>query len=212
MAGKTFHRPMGGFVGVANIGLDENWSGNQLSQANLYGFGRLAWNPDLTAKQIVEEWTRLTFGNDPKTVETITAMQLASWRTFENYTGPLGLQTLTDIVGDHYGVAVEATEHNGWGQWHNADEKGVGMDRTVATGTGYIGQYRPAVAKVYESLETLPRRSAAVPASRPVHLQAAFREDRDPVHLRFALRGRRGRRRLGARLETLRGHIDDQRY
>ncbi len=156
VAGKTFHRPLGGFVGVANIGLDENWSGNHLSQANLYGFGRLAWNPDLTAKQIIEEWTRLTFGNDPKVVETIGAMQLSSWRTFENYTGPLGLQTLTDIVGDHYGVAVEASEHNGWGQWHNADKQGVGMDRSVATGTGYIGQYRPAIAKVYESLTTCP--------------------------------------------------------
>jgi alpha-glucuronidase len=78
-----------GFVGVANIGLDENWSGNQLSQANLYGYGRLAWNPDLSAQRIVDEWTRLTFGAAPKVVETITAMQLSSWRTFENYTGPL---------------------------------------------------------------------------------------------------------------------------
>jgi len=30
------------------------------------------------------------------------------------------------------------------------------MDRTVATGTGYIGQYRPAVSRMYESLETVP--------------------------------------------------------
>ena len=58
--------------------------------------------------------------------------QLTSWRTFENYTGNLGLQTLTDIVGDHYGVAVEASERNGWGQWHFADEKGAGMERTIA--------------------------------------------------------------------------------
>ena len=62
MSGKTFHRPAGGFVGVANVGLDDNWSGNHLSQANLYGFGRLAWNPDLTRRQIADEWTRLTFG------------------------------------------------------------------------------------------------------------------------------------------------------
>ena len=156
VAGKTFHRPTGGFVGVSNVGLDDNWYGNHLSQANLYGFGRLAWNPDLSSQRIIDEWTRLTFGSDPKVVETINAIQLNSWRTYENYTGPLGLQTLTDIVGDHYGVAVEASERNGWGQWHNADEKGVGMERTVATGTGYIGQYRPAVAKVYESLETCP--------------------------------------------------------
>jgi alpha-glucuronidase len=156
VAGKVFQRPAGGLVGVANVGLDENWAGNHLSMANLYGFGRLAWNPGLSARRIAEEWTRLTFGNDPKVVETVAAMQLGSWRTYENYTGPLGLQTLTDIVGNHYGVAVEASERNGWGQWHRADEKGVGMDRTVATGTGFIGQYRPAVARLYESLDTCP--------------------------------------------------------
>jgi len=155
-AGKIFHRPLGGFAGVANVGLDDNWTGNHLSQANLYGFGRLAWNPDLTAWQIVDEWTRLTFGNDPKVVSTIADIQLSSWRTYEDYTGPLGLQTLTDIVGNHYGVSVEASERNGWGQWHRADEKGVGMDRTVATGTGYIGQYSAEVAKLYESLAACP--------------------------------------------------------
>lgn len=155
-AGKTFARPTGGFVGVVNIGLDENWSGNHLSQANLYGYGRLAWNPDLSARRIAEEWTRLTFGADPKVDEAIVSMQLSSWRTYENYTGPLGLQTLTDITGNHYGVNIEASERNGWGQWHRADENGVGMDRTVATGTGYIGQYRPPVAKMYESLATCP--------------------------------------------------------
>ena len=155
-AGKTFARPTGGFVGVANVGLDDNWLGNHLSQANLYGFGRLAWNPDLSAQQIAREWSRLTFGNDPRVVETVAGMQLSSWRTYENYTGPLGLQTLTDIVGNHYGVAVEASERNGWGQWHRADEHGVGMDRTMATGTGYIGQYRPPVASMFESIETCP--------------------------------------------------------
>jgi alpha-glucuronidase len=155
-AGRTFHRPSGGFVGVANVGLDENWTGHPFSQANLYGFGRLAWNPDLTAREITTEWARLTFGNDPKVVETIVAMQLSSWRTYENYTGPLGLQTLTAIVGDHYGVSVESSERNGWGQWHRADDKGVGMDRTAATGTGFIAQYRPEVARVYESVETCP--------------------------------------------------------
>jgi alpha-glucuronidase len=155
-AGKTFHRPLGGFVGVSNVGLNPNWYGNHLSQANLYGFGRLAWNPDLTSDRIIDEWTRLTFGNDPEVVRTVTAIQLASWPTYEHYTGPLGLQTLTDIVGNHYGVAVEASERNGWGQWHRADDTGVGMDRTVATGTGYIGQYPRAVASMYESLETCP--------------------------------------------------------
>ena len=155
-AGKVFRRPTGGLVGVANVGLDDDWLGNQMSQANLYGFGRLAWNPDLSARQIAEEWTRLTFGDDPRVVRVITAMQLSSWRTYENYTGPLGLQTLTDIVGNHYGVSVEASENNRWGQWHRADSKGAGMDRSVATGTGYAGQYRPAVARIFESAASTP--------------------------------------------------------
>jgi alpha-glucuronidase len=145
-------RRVKGFIGVANVGLDDNWFGNHLSQANLYAFGRLAWNPDLSARQIADEWTRQTFGNFP----AITEMQLSSWRTYENYTGPLGLQTLTDITGNHYSVNVEASERNGWGQWHRADKDGVGMDRTHATGTGYIGQYSAAVARMYESLATCP--------------------------------------------------------
>jgi alpha-glucuronidase len=149
-----FSRRVQAFIGVSNVGLDDNWLGNHLSQANLYGFGRLAWNPDLTSRQIIDEWTTQTFGHE--TIETIAKMQLSSWRTYENYTGPLGLQTLTDIVGNHYGVAVEASERNGWGQWHRADQQGVGMDRTTATGTGYIAQYRPAIARIFESLATCP--------------------------------------------------------
>jgi len=147
---------VGAVVGVSNVGMDENWFGNHMSQANLYGFGRLAWNGDLSSTRIVEEWTRLTFGADPVVRKTVVDMQLSSWRTFENYTGPLGLQTLTDIVGNHYGVTVEASERNGWGQWHKADSKGVGFDRTVATGTGFLGQYSAAVMKLYETIENCP--------------------------------------------------------
>jgi alpha-glucuronidase len=154
VAGRTFSRSSGGFIGVANVGLDASWLAHPLAMANLYGFGRLAWNPNLSAAAIAEEWTRRTFGNDPIVVKTISAMQLASWRTYESYTGPLGAQTLTDILGSHYGPGIESSERNGWGQWHRADDKGIGMDRTVATGTGYVGQYRPPVAAQYESLKT----------------------------------------------------------
>ncbi len=156
VSGKTFHRPIGGFVGVANVGLDANWLGHPLAMANLYGFGRLAWNPDLSAQAIAEEWTRLTFGNDPQVVQTIDAMQLASWRIYEDYTGPLGAGTLTNILGPHYGPGIESSERNGWGMWHRDDHVGIGMDRTVATGTGYVGQYSPPVAKMYESVSATP--------------------------------------------------------
>jgi alpha-glucuronidase len=154
--GKTFHRPLGGFVGVANVGLDKNWMAHPLAMANLYGFARLAWNPDLSPEQIVDEWTRLSFGNDALVDRTIDLMQLRSWKLYEEYTGPLGLGTLTDILGVHYGPGIASAEGNGWGQWLRADHEGVGMDRTVSTGTGYIGQYPPELARLYESVSSCP--------------------------------------------------------
>jgi alpha-glucuronidase len=154
--GKSFHQPLGGFVGVANVGLDTNWMHHPMAMANLYGFGKLAWNPDLTSDQIIDSWTRLTFGNNPQVVSTIDRLQLKSWHAYEQYTGPLGMGTLTNILGVHYGPGIESAERNGWGQWFRADSKGIGMDRTVATGTGYIGQYPPELAAKYESLATCP--------------------------------------------------------
>jgi alpha-glucuronidase len=156
VAGKVFHQPAGAFVGVANVGMDANWLAHPLAMANLYGFGRLAWDPHLTAAAISEEWSRLSFGNDPAVVKTVSAMLLASWPAYESYTGPLGAQTLTDILGSHYGPGIESSERNGWGQWHRADRGGIGMDRSVATGTGFVGQYPPAVRDVYESQQTTP--------------------------------------------------------
>ncbi len=124
--------------------------------ANLYAFGRLAWNPELAPEKIVEEWTRQTVSNDADVVSTVVKMQMQSWPAYEHYTGPLGMQTLTDITGPHYGPNIESSENNGWGQWHRADAQGVGMDRSVATGTGYAGQYPPEVARIYENVATTP--------------------------------------------------------
>lgn len=156
VAGRVFHRPLGGFAGVANVGMDANWLGSPLAMANLYGFGRLAWDPTLSSEKIIEEWTRLTFGNNPLVVHAIGDMQLKSWHVYESYTGSLGMGTLTNILGNHYDPAPESSENNGWGQWHRADRNGVGMDRTIATGTGFIGQYPPEVQKLYEPLAACP--------------------------------------------------------
>jgi len=212
VAGRVFHRPVGGFVGVANAGLDANWFGHHLSQANLYGFGRLAWDPDLSASEIAEEWTRLTFGHDPQVVNTMVRIELQSWGTYENYTGPLGAQTLTDITGNHYGPAVEASERNGWGQWHRADERGIGMDRTVATGTGFIGQYRPEVARIYESLATCPDALLLwmhhVPYTYVLHSGKTVIQHIYDSHYRGAeeVRG------FVEQWKSLKGRIDEQRY
>ena len=159
-----------------------------LAMANLYGYGRLAWNPNLRSETIAEEWTRLSFGNDPLVVQTISKMHAhLVWPIYESYTGPLGAGTLTDILGSHFGPGVESSERNGWGQWHRADHDGIGMDRTAATGTGYVDQYRAPVAKMYESLEYNAGRTAALLSSCPVHLRFALGQDRHPAHLRFAL-------------------------
>ncbi len=54
-----------GIAGVANIGSDTNWCGHHFAQANWYAFGRLAWNPNLSSKQIAEEWVGQTFSLTP---------------------------------------------------------------------------------------------------------------------------------------------------
>ncbi|MGB8259492.1 MAG: alpha-glucuronidase family glycosyl hydrolase [Terracidiphilus sp.] len=155
LAGKSFHRPQGGMVGVAGVGRDA-WLGSPLALANLYAFGRLAWDPTLQPAAIAEEWTRQTISTDPEVVATVVKMLMQSWPAYEAYTGPLGMQTLTDITGSHYGPNIESSENNGWGQWHRADKDGVGMDRSVATGTGYAGQYPPEVARIYEDAKITP--------------------------------------------------------
>jgi len=212
VAGTSFHRPNGGYIGVANVGLDENWVGNHLAMANLYGFGRLAWNPNLTSKTIVEEWTRLTFGNDPLVVDTVSQIQLASWQAYESYTGPLGLQSLTNILGSHYGPAPESQERNGWGQWIRADDHGVGIDRTVATGTGFVAQYSPEVQRLYESL-------AATPDDLVLffhHVPYAFRlhSGKSVIQAIYDLHydGARQAAQFVSQWSTLRGHIDEVRY
>jgi alpha-glucuronidase len=212
VTGQAFHRRLGGLVGVANVGMDPSWLGNPLAMANLYAFGRLAWNPDLSSSAVVEEWTRLTFGNDPLVVETIIKLQLASWRTYEDYTGPLGLETLTNIVGSHYGPGVESSERNGWGQWHRADHDGVGMDRSLATGTGFAGQYCRGVAKRYETPQTTPDELLLFfhhePYTYVLHSGNTVIQQIYDLHYQ-------GAERAGeyvAQWENLKGRVDDERY
>ena len=183
VAGKTFNRPLGGFVGVSNVGRDRNWLGHHLAMSNLYGFGRLAWNPDLTSEAIADEWTKLTFGSDPKVVSTITSLLSDSWPAYENYSGNLGIGTLTDILGVHFGPGVESSERNGWGQWHRADDKGVGMDRTVADGHWLHRSILGSGGRPLRVARDLSRRVAALHAPRPVHTPAPFRRDSDSAHL-----------------------------
>jgi alpha-glucuronidase len=212
VAGRVFHRPTGGFVGVANVGMDPTWIGSPLAMANLYSFGRLAWDPNLSAEKIIDEWTRLTFGSDPLVVKTITSMQLSSWHVYENYTGPLGVGTLTSITGNHYDPGPQSSEENGWGQWHRADHQGIGMDRTVATGTGFVGQYPPQVQKLYELLNDCPDNLLLffhhVPYTHVLHSGKTVVQYFYDSHYDGADRARD----FIAQWQSLEGHIDEERY
>jgi alpha-glucuronidase len=212
VAGTSFRRTLGGFAGVANVGSHSNWLGNPMALANLYGFGRLAWEPDLSAETIANEWTRLTFGNDPLVVRTISAMQLSSWPTYENYTGPLGAGTLTDILGSHYGPGVASSEENGWGQWHRADHDGVGMDRSIATGTGYVAQYSAEVQKLYENTAATPDSLLLffhhVPYTYKLHSGKTVIQHIYDSHCEGAEQAQDYARQW----KSLQGRIDDERY
>jgi len=212
VSGRTFHRGLGGLVGVANVGADPSWLGDDLAMANLYGFGRLAWAPDLSAQQITEEWTRLTFGHDARVVDTVMNLQLESWRVYEGYTGPLGLGTLTDILHGHYGPGIETAERNGWGQWIRADHNGIGMDRTAATGTGYIGQYAAPVAAMYESLERCPDNLLLfmhhVPYTYELHAGKTVIQYIYDSHYDAAVEAQQ----FPEWWKTLRGRVDEPRY
>lgn len=119
--------------------------------SNLYAFGRLAWDPKLESVDIIEDWTRLTFGLNRSVREAIAEMSMLSWPAYENNTGNLGIQTLTDILYTHYGHNLTSQDNNGWGQWTRANTKSIGMDRTVWNGTRNAGQYPDEVAQRFET-------------------------------------------------------------
>ncbi|MFE6618808.1 alpha-glucuronidase [Streptomyces sp. NPDC057740] len=150
----------GGLVAVSNVGDDPFWTGHPLAQANLYTFGRLAWQPDANPYGLLDEWIRLTFtptrSEESARLEAgLYAVLAQSWRTYEKYTAPLGVGWMVQ-PGHHYGPSVDGYEYSPWGTYHFADRDGIGVDRSVATGTGYTGQYAKRWAELYESPATCP--------------------------------------------------------
>jgi alpha-glucuronidase len=146
-----------GMVSVTNPGSDANWCGHHFSQSNWYAFGRLAWNHQLSAEQIAEEWTRMTFTNDAKTVEIICGMMMSSRETFVNCTMPLGLHHL--IGGDHYAPMPwnASAQRKDWTAvyYHQASRQGIGFDRT-RKGNKAVEQYFPEVCDQFDSLAACP--------------------------------------------------------
>lgn len=155
VSGSLYENSYGGIVGVSNVGRDMNWTGHTLAQANLYGFGRLAWNPQLSTEEITLEWVRLTFGSEQNIVKTISKMLLESWSIYEHYTAPLGVGWMV-TPNHHYGPDVDGYEYSKWGTYHFADCHGIGVDRTINSGTGYTSQYLSPNADMYEDPALCP--------------------------------------------------------
>ena len=149
---------LNGMAGVANIGSDLNWTGHPFSQANWYGFGRLAWNPELSSEKIAEEWLQQTFSKDSNFVKTISKIMLQSRESVVKYMTPFGLHHIM-ATNHHYGPGpwVNDLARPEWNPvyYHKADKNGIGFDRT-ATGSNALAQYSPEIAQYYGDLKTCP--------------------------------------------------------
>lgn len=154
VSGRTFGGANCGIAAVANTGNDENWTGHDLAAANLYGFGRLAFEPSLGADAIAKEWILQTFGDDPDVLETISYILMNSWPAYEKYNAPLGIGWMVN-PSFHYGPSVDGYEYDRWGTYHRADHLGIGVDRSH-NGTGYAMQYQKENAIRYDNVKNCP--------------------------------------------------------
>ncbi len=145
-----------GITAVVNTGDDRFWTGHPLAQANLYGYGRLLWDPQLNERELAEEWCKLTLSTTPRTVDIVSSMLLTSWETYESYTAPLGVGWMVQ-PHHHYGPSIDGYEYDRWGTYHYADRNGVGVDRTQETGTGFVQQYHPLNGQMYNDLHRCPQ-------------------------------------------------------
>ena len=146
-------------AGVTNIGDSVNWCGHQLAQANWYAFGRMAWNPDLSSEQIIDEWLKQTFTTDKNFVEPVAKMMMASREACVKYEMPMGLHH-TFKGPDHYGPGPwDRSSRPDWepAYYHKAAADGVGFDRTSKTGTDAVSQYHEPLKSLYDNVETCPK-------------------------------------------------------
>jgi alpha-glucuronidase len=162
-AGSTIARlvegqKLTGIAGVANTGSDRDWSGSSFNQADWYAFGRLAWDPEASSRDIAADWAALTFTRDPAFVKPVADMMMTSREAVVNYMTPLGLAHIMG-TGHHHGPApwVHELARAEWNPvyYHQADAIGIGVDRT-ATGTDAIAQYAPPIARELANVATTP--------------------------------------------------------
>jgi alpha-glucuronidase len=144
-------------VGVANLGNADNLTGHHFSQANLYAFGRQAWDWTADSESIAEDWVRMTWSNDDEVVDTIVAMMMGSWEALVSYQTPLGVAH--QFTGDHYGPGPSESDlpREDWSPvyYNRADSAGLGYDRSP-TGSNLTAQYFPTLEAAYGNIDTVP--------------------------------------------------------
>lgn len=149
---------LSGIAGVANIGNDLNWTGHPFAQANWYGFGRLAWNPELNSEQIAKEWLQQTFSNNPDFTKIVSKMMIQSRESVVKYMTPLGLHHIMG-TDHHYGPGpwVNNLPRPEWNPvyYHKADKNGIGFDRT-SIGSNALSQYSPEISQYFGDLKSCP--------------------------------------------------------
>jgi alpha-glucuronidase len=212
--GATVAQTLSGMAGVANIGTDRNWTGSHFDQANWYAYGRLAWNPQASARDIATEWAAQTFSADPAVTAPIVDMMMLSREAVVDYMTPLGLHHLMG-TGHHHGPApwVANLERPDWNPvyYHRADRNGIGFDRT-ASGSNALAQYAPEIARQYADPHTTPQQfllwfhhlpwDYTMPSGRTLWAELLVRYDT----------GVASARNLQARWAALRPLIDARRH
>ena len=143
-----------GICAVGVVGMTENWTGHKLMQINLYGYGKLCWDNQLTTEACAKRWVGLTFALDAEAAEKLVDLLVTSRETYSLYTAPRGVGFMVK-PNTHDGPSVDGYEYDRWGTYHFADHLGIGNDRTT-NGTDYVSQYAPAVRDRFNSLATCP--------------------------------------------------------
>ncbi|MDP5045244.1 MAG: alpha-glucuronidase, partial [Leeuwenhoekiella sp.] len=158
--GSLSSKKLTGIAGVSNIGTAHNWTGHPFAQANWYGYGRLAWNPNLKAEDIAKKWLKMTFTSNPKFVESMTRLLLNSREAAVDYRTPLGLHHIM-AAGHHQGPGpwVDYLGRADWNSvyYHKADKNGIGFDRTK-TGSNALAQYAPELQELFKDPNTTPEK------------------------------------------------------
>lgn len=145
---------LSGICAVGVVGMDDNWTHHKLMQSNIYAYGRLCWDNELSSETIAEEWSKLTFSISEEAHKKVVSILTTSRETYRLYNAPNGVGFMCK-PNVHYGPSIDGYEYDRWGTYHFADRNGIGNNRTV-TGTKYVEQYSPARCQEYNNLATCP--------------------------------------------------------